>query len=480
VKRQARFVGTFSPVPGVAGFEIPLFRSDRSDMVLIQELDESLVVTLLTEGEFENFHHVDRFGVTTIEGGPGVFAIRCLNGLLLAGTQSDLMPGLGRLINGGHFDRTPLLRFRLSVFCRLIGRVADDAKYAWAALKGSASQWAADSWKRESTIRPEIVRNVAMRLRAAGEAPQVIEAVTRSVDVQMMGRQATPLIRIPQSEPWSARCKELLQADKHLLGDATMWWPELESCSPQVEEVQESIAQSFDIAPMRDILSRAKAFLDERLFFPAQADPAIPKALRNRFASTRVLVSQFEKIGDLVRYIERFSLVRGKQMQFSLPTSHATLETIHDEFIGLYGQYREHSSDVTALVPGRTYSGPFLSILSRLYTNRSGGILAIGKIGMHKAVIVKATIGGAKYQDEWIEREERLKYYLRVRNYRGRVTYDETLPENRSIIDYPEMPILVFVKQQARPSLYSYHGIFKNVRVVVEVDGSKWFDLERC
>lgn len=55
----------------------------------------------------------------------------------------------------------------------------------------------------------------------------------------------------------------------------------------------------------------------------------------------------------------------------------------------------------------------------------------------------------------------------------------KTHPGNRSIKDFPELPILVLVKKQDRPSLYSYHGIFKNTRVVTDPDGAKWFDLIR-
>lgn len=103
----------------------------------------------------------------------------------------------------------------------------------------------------------------------------------------------------------------------------------------------------------------------------------------------------------------------------------------------------------------------------------------IGKIGHHNAIIVTATIEGEKYQDQWIEQEVRLKYYLKAESHRGRKRYNENSPGNRSIKDFPELPILVFVKKQDRPSLYSYHGIFKSTRVVTEPDGAKWFDLIR-
>jgi len=78
--------------------------------------------------------------------------------------------------------------------------------------------------------------------------------------------------------------------------------------------------------------------------------------------------------GDLVRYVERFSIANRRQMQLNLPTSHPSMESIQGEFMKRYGQYREYSSDILDLVPGRSYSGPFISILSRSYTNRSGGI----------------------------------------------------------------------------------------------------------
>ncbi|MGM5031157.1 hypothetical protein [Tardiphaga sp. 803_E3_N1_3] len=446
-------------------------------MTVVQELDESLIVNLLAEREFAQVSYETNFHITTSQGEPGIFAVRCLNRSLLVGTQSDLTPALARLINCGSFDSVPLLRFRLSAFCGMSDRIADDAKSAWTWLRRSASQWSADNWKVESTIRPEIMKNVAMRLRAAGEGVEVIDTISRAVDVQIAGEETAVLIRMPASEPWAARCRDLLQADVELLGDAAMWWPELKNCSLRILDAQESVLQTLAAAPLNEILSGAKKFLEDQLFAPAQNDPAIPKALRNRFANTRILVSQFEKIGDLVLYIERFSRKNARQMQFNLPTSHASMESIHDEFIGVYGQYREYSSDIMDLKIGKNYSGTFLSILSRSYTNRSGGIRPVGKVGHHKAVVIKATIDGMKYQNEWIEQGVRLKYYLNGVSYRGRTKYNEGSPANRSIIDYPDLPILVFIKEQDRPSLYSFRGIFSNTGVVTEADGAKWFNL---
>lgn len=50
--------------------------------------------------------------------------------------------------------------------------------------------------------------------------------------------------------------------------------------------------------------------------------------------------------------------------------------------------------------------------------------------------------------------------------HRGRKRQNENSPA--SIKDFPELPILVFVTKQDRPSLYSYHRIFKSTRVVTE------------
>lgn len=473
MRNKATFIGTFAPVPNVAGFELPLFRSRLSDITLVQELDESLSVRYLVEKEFAKFNHKYDPAVTTSEGGLGIVAVRCVDSSLLVGTQIELAAVLQRLVNLGSFDSVPLLRFRISAFFRLNERVADDAKDAWIWLKQSISQWSADNWMLESTIRPEIIRRIAAHLRAEGEENDVVEAIGQLVNVQMEERRVVASIQLPASKPWAARCKDLLFANEDFLGDATLWWPGLEGCAPSILDAQEHLSQPFAHESMHELLVTAKQFLDENLFH----HHAIPKVLKNRLANTRILASQFEKIGDLVRYIERFSRKHERQMQLNLPTSYPSLESVHDEFVGRYGQYRDYSSDVLDLVPGRHYSGPFLSILSRSYTSRGGGILPVGKVGQHKAVIVKAAIDGAKYEDRWVEPEVRLKYYLKAKHYRGRTEYSEASPDNRSIIDFPELPILVFVKRQARPSLYSYHGSFKSMGVFTEPSGAKWFDL---
>jgi hypothetical protein len=94
------------------------------------------------------------------------------------------------MIGRGDFDHLPLLRFRLSSFCGLAGRIADDALTAWAWLRDTASQQAADRWKLESTIVPEVRKSIALHLRAAGKNQKTIERIDRMLDVREKSERA--------------------------------------------------------------------------------------------------------------------------------------------------------------------------------------------------------------------------------------------------------------------------------------------------
>jgi hypothetical protein len=47
---------------------------------------------------------------------------------------------------------------------------------------------------------------------------------------------------------------------------------------------------------------------------------------------------------------------------------------------------------------------------------------------------------------------------------------------NRSIKNYPNVPILVFTRRPREPE-FIYNGIFRYTQIAADDDGAKWFDL---
>lgn len=477
--KEAYLAGTFSAIPNTCGFELPIFRSRRSDMQLIQLIDEQDNVSELIHREFANLTPVYDSKIPTRVGHPAIFSFRDLDGSLHAGTRTELIASLAPMIETGVFDSLPLLRFRLSSFCRLKQRVRIDAATALAWIKERSSGWAANSWKLESTIIPEIRRRVVTCLRTAGESADTVDTILNLIDIEMKPDGEIDLkIRLPQDFPWAARCQKRLMDEDSLLGEAVDWWPELKTCRPEISPSPNPSLFNQKGVPSFDALATARTFLDEKLFLSALSNTSAPKLVRNKLSRARSRVSQFQKIGDLVAYIERFSSQKHGQLQLDLPnTANSALEDIHDDFLRIFGQYSEERSDIRDFVRGQKYSGTVVSVFSQTYTARSGGICPVGKVGVHTAVVIKAIMSGGPYNNEWLDRGTRLKYYLRSRKHSGSIIYDEQLKENKSIIDYVDVPILVFAKDAQTEELYTYFGVFKSNGVRSEPDGSKWFDL---
>jgi hypothetical protein len=92
VNTTAFFIGTFAPVPGIAGFEIPVFRTARSDMTLIQDLDENFHVRRFVDQELAGIKSSADIEITASERQPGIFAIRCLDNSLKSEVRLPLRP----------------------------------------------------------------------------------------------------------------------------------------------------------------------------------------------------------------------------------------------------------------------------------------------------------------------------------------------------------------------------------------------------
>jgi hypothetical protein len=228
-------------------------------------------------------------------------------------------------------------------------------------------------------------------------------------------------------------------------------------------------------AQLDDVLRDAKRFLEEKVFFPALRWSADSERTIHVVRDTRYWISRFEKIGDLVRYMDRFRPDTRQTSLSFMDIKQIRFEDVYADFSIRFGRYRGFGTNSADFVQGQRYNAFTLSIYTQSYNNRGAGIRPVGKVGNHEAVVVNITLAGGRYRNEWLEYGKRLKCYLKAPVNRGELSNDEELAANRAIMRYPSIPILVFTRQSGEKD-YLYHGIFRYTQIAAD-EGGKWFDL---
>lgn len=250
MSKPIRLVGTFTPVPGAAGFVLPIFRAETSNMHMVQVIDHKGVVSALVHEDVSPMDSLYNQDVWTEVGSPAVYAVRRPNDGLEAGTREHLAQVLSQPIEDGEFDAMPVTRFRLSAFLRLGTRQAADAQSAWTWVGATSTPWAADNWKVEGTIVPEFRRRIEFCLEEAGESEGIVRWVCRGIEVNVDdGGRLALSVAVPGDGAEATRCREILaKASDTLTGDAPAWWPELRGNLPKV------VIPSHPISPEPDRL----------------------------------------------------------------------------------------------------------------------------------------------------------------------------------------------------------------------------------
>lgn len=220
-------------------------------------------------------------------------------------------------------------------------------------------------------------------------------------------------------------------------------------------------------------ITEARAFIEHKVLRPALESPEIAAGVKATIKNTLSWLPRFERIGDLIAYMDRFQGNAETPVYQGLKSAGLlTFEDIHDDFITRFGAWAMERTRLDDFVVGQEYTGSHLVIYAGLYDNRSGGILRIGSGKNLQAVFVKATFDGGKYKNTWISEPDILKYYLKSR---GGV-FSELFVENAAIIENPSVPVFVFYRPTADKK-FTFGGSFKNRKVHEEADGSKWFEL---
>ena len=215
--------------------------------------------------------------------------------------------------------------------------------------------------------------------------------------------------------------------------------------------------------------------IEAEVIGPALEDAELSQDIRNKVENSRRWLKSFHRVGDLLVYLHRFDAGKNDPIYQALKARGLrTFEDLAPELEAQFGQWAGDVTSVSDFIVGETYPTSQIHIFAGSYDMRAGGMFVLEAEGRPSAVVIKATLKGGKYPNDWLEPHERLKYYLKSRSE----NFGEEFKENAAILKNPSIPILTFTRHE-KGSPFVYEGEFRFDRIHRETDGSKWFELVR-
>ncbi|RQS11413.1 HNH endonuclease [Burkholderia sp. Bp9002] len=201
----------------------------------------------------------------------------------------------------------------------------------------------------------------------------------------------------------------------------------------------------------------------------------LPIEIKNKVKHVDRWLPNFKRVGDLSLYLARFDGDRSSAV-YSAMKAHglATFEDISSDFNRRFARWVSDATRPSDFVVGETYSPYDILIFVQNYDLRSGGMFTLETDGKTSFVVIKATFNGGRYANEWLIRDEKLKYFLKSK---GNI-FGEHYKPNAAILNISDIPILTFVRDSDEQR-FTYSGVFKYKHIHREADGSKWFELDR-
>ncbi|SDD62184.1 HNH endonuclease [Ruegeria marina] len=221
-------------------------------------------------------------------------------------------------------------------------------------------------------------------------------------------------------------------------------------------------------------VSEAIEFVCDVFFDPTIEHPACDEKVRNIARNYRAWARAFTHTGnmyDFLKFLEGASdtVVFSNQSRLGLKT----ITELISDFEMRFANELADRLDADGLQVGETYPTHMIHAICGSYDLRSGGILPVlGNDGEAEFVAIKATLSGGTYPNEWLERGRKLKYFMKAISG----TFKETYQDNAAIINNPQNPVLVFVRDTDKEK-FTYWGRFFPFAIHTETDGSKWFEL---
>jgi 5-methylcytosine-specific restriction protein A len=230
-------------------------------------------------------------------------------------------------------------------------------------------------------------------------------------------------------------------------------------------------------------LKKATAFINKEIFEPvfvrqlSEPDNDKLRKLSSTIKHTRIWINRFKSLGDMEDYLTKFTANDQTHKTAALLKSlnFRTFEDILPEFLDKFGGSNDRLT-IDKFTVGSIYSSYDIGIITKTYNTQAGGILTALTRDGAAATVLKITIGGKTYKNEWLKQDEILKSYLQ-KNSSG--IFAPESKANQLVIFPSGRSIFCFVR--ANDSIpFTYSGIFKNIGVFEDTEGNgKWFKLER-
>ncbi|MEA1674549.1 hypothetical protein [Nitrospirillum sp. BR 11163] len=466
-------IGIFFPMPGVFGFQVPVFSVPGSNSMCIQNINSADIVVSWRDFASENIEF-EFIGISMRAdvGGSGIYAIKCPDGKLYVGKKETLRNVISSNLDEGVFRDFPVLRFQISSFFCLKERLSIDARDAYTWLARSASDSVANSWVLETAITPIVRLYVEAYLdsKQNNGLPRIAELIR----VRMSNNSITIY-----SDNVRGDCifyDKISDVLKHINGNSVEILGEIQNIwaisAIVVEEIGHDYSDSPDSNETIDlVLMEAKDFLSREYFEKIRNTRNIPRRAKAKAAAIHSWINEMKRIGDIIVYMDKKnSPINKRQLQLDFDSSFQSIEAVAAQFVEKYGKYRKYKWTIEDFKIGEKYSSHLISTFSEVYSNRHGGIYAIGKNRAYSAVIIKATVGiyfdhknelsSAKYKNEWVERGVRIKYYLKIMKINdGYIKYSK---DNHLLLGSSDIPIHVFARDEMK-SEYTYYGVFRKI-----------------
>ena len=220
----------------------------------------------------------------------------------------------------------------------------------------------------------------------------------------------------------------------------------------------------------------ARQFVKDKVIDPAIISKSLDKKTQDTVKNRLVWIERFPKVGDLWNYLNRFKNEEHSQDIYQeLKTNGLKgFEDILNEFDQRFGTWKGEITHLNDFVIGQIYSSYEILISAGVYDTRVGGIMPIGNAPNYDAIVIKATLTGNKYPNQWLDQGKKIKYYFK--SISG--NFKDSYKENAAILNNPGLPIYTFVRNTTNAP-FIFEGVFYYESHNIETDESKWFTLSR-
>lgn len=240
---------------------------------------------------------------------------------------------------------------------------------------------------------------------------------------------------------------------------------------------QDQISRLFEairrIATELTPIQQAREYLLDRVQRPA-LQSQIPDKTKNKIRNANLWLLKFDRIGDLLVYLQRFR-PDNEDATYNEMTAHGltTFETIVADFEKRFSPWAHDRTRVSDFIIGAQYSAYQILIFANIYDTRAGGMFVIKAEDKPAYVVIKATLEGGTYANEWMKKGYRLKYFLK--SISG--AFSEDYEANATILNHPEVPIVTFVRDTVN-NPFTYFGMF-SYKDIVRDGNVKYFVLDK-